>query len=117
MAVTAVSFKTFFPEYAGESDAFVEFRIAEAMRKVDDSWLPADVDLATLYLAAHYVTVSVQQRESGTGQVVTSERFGPMSISYGSAQQPGSYSDLSSTTYGERFLELVTLNFPAVAVV
>lgn len=118
MSVTATSFKLFFPEFASEDDGFIEMRLAESRRQVDDSWIAADVDLATLYLAAHYVTVTVQQRESQTGQVVSAERFGPISVSYSTPSAVvADYSDLTTTTYGSRFLELARHNFPGVAVV
>lgn len=119
MTVSVISMKLKFPEFADETDAAIGFALEEASRNVDDSWLPKDQDLGLMYLAAHYLMVSISRRESGSGQQVASERMGEMSITYKTADQPkaAESSDLTTTPYGTRFLELAHLNFPPVAII
>jgi hypothetical protein len=54
--------------------------------------------------------------ESGTGQLVSSERTPDLSVTY-SVPDPNSPIDFTMTIYGERWLSLVRKNFPAVLVV
>lgn len=117
MTVSAVSVKLKFPEFSSEDNGFVEMAIEEASRAVDDTWLPGDHDLAILYYTAHIMAVSILRREGG--QMVESERFGEIAITYKTPAQPKSTdsSDLTTTAYGTRFLELAHLNFPPVAVI
>lgn len=119
MTVTTVSMKLKFPEFESETDASVGFALEEAARNVDSTWLPGDRDLGLMYLAAHYLTVSISRRESGTDQLVASERMGEMSITYAVPKLPdsASSSDLTTTPYGTRFLELAHLNHPPVMIV
>jgi hypothetical protein len=117
---TTNNLKAKFPEFADESDASVEFAIEEAQLNVDDTWIDTlNSTLGLYYLSAHYLMVSRSRAESASGQMVRSENFGPMSVTYATPNQPtaASSSDLTTTPYGTRFLELVHLNFPPVAVV
>ncbi len=120
MTISAVNVKLKFPEFASEDDGFIEMCIEEANRNVDDSWLSGDVNLGLLYLTGHIMMVSIQQRESGTGQIVQSERFGEISMTYRTPEAV-SVAELTdyylTTRYGVRFLELCRLNFPAVAII
>jgi hypothetical protein len=115
----AQNLKLKFPEFAQLDDATVEFAIEEASRNVDDSWLPKDATLGLLYLAAHYLMVGQQRAQSATGQVVQSEKMGEMSITYAQFPQINATdaSDLKTTLYGVRFLELAHINFPPIAVI
>lgn len=108
---TAADFKARFTRFAAVADATIDIYITEAANKVDDSWLEQDYATAILYLAAHLYV-----QESGTGAdrpgVITSESFGPMSVSYAvGSQSNGGY---QATEYGRRFAELAALNFPGV---
>jgi len=116
---TATNLKAVFPEFADQPDAAVEFAIEQASRNVDDSWLEKDRTLALLFLSAHYLMVGIQRSQSATGQIVTGERMGEMSVNYGSIPGPGpnAMSDLDATLYGIRFKELANINFPSVAVI
>ncbi len=71
-----------------------------------------------MYLAAHYLTVSIQRAASGTGQEITSERFADFSVTY--KQTPdkiGDLDDYDSTSYGRRFAKLARLNHPPIMVI
>jgi hypothetical protein len=75
--------------------------------------------LAWMYMTAHYLQVSITRAATTTGQQIQSERIGEISISYATPQQPNmaSPSDLTTTPYGTRYLELANLNFPPVLVI
>jgi len=117
---TAVNFKMKFPEFANIPDASVEFAIEEACRWVDDTWLVNDQTLAILYLAAHMLMVSIMRAQSATGQVISSERMGEISVTYLATQLPTQSrfsSDLLTTLYGTRYLEMAHVNIPAIAII
>lgn len=120
MEISAANIKMRFPEFSDTPDAQVEFAIEEASRAIDDTWLEGDRLTAWMYLAAHYLMVSIQRAASGTGQEISSERFADFSITYRqstSADKPGDLDDFESTAYGKRYAKLAQLNHPAVLVV
>lgn len=119
MTPTATSIKLRFPEFSDIPDMTVEFAIEEASRHVDDTWLPEDKPLALSYLAAHYIMVAKSRQESDSGQMISAETIGRISIRYATPEQPkaASPSDLTTTPYGARYLELATLNNPPIATV
>ena len=120
MTVTVLSMRLKFPEFSDVSDAELQNDIDEAFRGVDaDIWLPGDFDLAWMYLAAHYRMVTISRTASASGQLVSSERIGEISITYKTPELPQveSSSDLTTTPYGVRYLEYCHLNFPPVAVI
>ena len=108
----------FKPAFDSVDDASVEFAIEEAVVTcgggdwVDD----ANQTLGIMYYAAHLIQVAIMRGESGTGQLVSSERTPDLSVTY-SVPDPNSPIDFTMTIYGERFLGLVRKNFPAVLVV
>lgn len=116
---TSTAMKLKFPEFASTPDATVEFAIADASRHVDDTWLVGDQTAAVMWLAAHYLMVTISRTESGSGQMISSERWGEMSITYKTPEMPTalSYSDYTTTPYGTRYRELLALNQPAVAII
>lgn len=117
--VTALAIKNKFHEFMDEPDTHIEFAIEEASLNVDDSWIESNRALAVMYLTAHYLKVAISRAASDTGQQIASERIGEISISYHPTQQPtiASQSDLTTTPYGTRWLELAKFNFPGVLVV
>jgi hypothetical protein len=117
--ITAASMKLKFPEFAEQDDASIEFAIEEAARNVDDTWLAKDKNLAWMYMAAHYLSVAINNNSDVNNQQVQSERIGEISVTYANAPQPTlkDSTDLASTTYGMRYRELSKLNFPPVMVI
>jgi Protein of unknown function (DUF4054) len=124
---TVDDFRAKFPELAYLSDDQIQGCIDEAARAVDDTWTEGDYDNAILYLAAHYATAAADAVESGgapssQGPIVA-EHIGPISVSYGSTGSQGSTSSstfnssLNSTYYGQRYLDLLVKNIPAVLVI
>lgn len=117
--LTAAVIKTKFPEFADQDDTFIEFSIEEAQRNVDDTWLAKDKMLALTYMACHYLAIAVNRANAVNTQMVQSESIGEISVTYAHVQEPTikDPSDLTTTPYGVRYLELVKLNFPAVMVI
>ncbi len=114
----AQSMKLKFPEFRDQEDGTIEFAIEEALRSVDETWLEKDQPLAIMYLAAHYLEVTLSRAEGG-GQMVRSESFLDMSITYATPDPPSmkAFDDFTTTLYGTRYLDLARKNFPAVAIV
>ena len=119
MTVTAATMMLKFPEFTKEDPASIEFAIEEAVLNTTATWSFPDRDLGTMYYAAHLLMVSISRRESAEGQVIQSERVGELSVTYKVPDQPTEVnpSDLTTTIYGARFLELAKLNFPPVLTV
>ena len=116
---TTINFKMKFPEFQNVPDATVEFFIEEASFFVDDGWLQDTQTLGILYLAAHYLQMSIITAQSATGQIITSERMGEIGVTYANPLQitekePG---DWLLTVYGRRYRELCWINNPPVAII
>jgi hypothetical protein len=111
-----------FPVFINIDDTTIEFAIEEAALACGDpdiapgEWVnEANQTLAVMYYAAHVLQVSIMFAESGTGQIVSSERVGELSVTYAAPRTVSD--DLTMTIYGEKFLKLVEQNFPAVLTV
>jgi Protein of unknown function (DUF4054) len=122
---TATNIKLKFPEFASLADGTIEFAIEEAQLSIDGTvnaitggWTSdADQTMAHMYLTAHHLMVTISRAQSGTGQRIKSESVDGMAITYvtdGEVPDPGDY---NTTPYGSRYLDLVSLNFPAIAVI
>lgn len=114
-SVNATTLKLRFPEFASEADATVEFAIEDAARGFDSTAWGTDMNLALSYLSAHLLQVAIERR--GSGQVLASERIGEISMTYREPRQLADASDLTTTAYGSRYLDLARFNFPAIAII
>ncbi len=115
---TALSIKLKFPEFASLADGTVEFAIEEAGLSISDGWTSdGDQTMAHMYLTAHHLMVTISRMQSGTGQMIESESMDGMSITYKTDGTIPDAGDYNTTPYGSRFIDLVQLNFPAIAVV
>ena len=121
----ASDLKARFPEFTAVSDTLVTLVLDdEAIPRVGESWIQRDRKIATLYLAAHLLAAegeparSTGGLSSSTGPVKR-ERAGDTEVEYAvsSGASEVTAGDYMSSTYGRRFLELLRLNFPAVAAV
>ena len=103
--------------FANQADADLQNAIDEASRKVDATiWTTGDYLVAWEYYAGHVMMCAIMFAASGTGQLITSERAGPMGVTYQGI--PFNVDDLETTFFGRRYLELERgSNFPAVAVI
>jgi len=102
--VTSLNFKTRFPEFTSETDERVEFFITDAYLEVDTSWGTLQ-DIGVSYLTAHLLALSNKSLTSSSsiGQVASKSVEG-VSISYATNANDSTY--LSSTSYGQRYLQL-----------
>lgn len=116
---TAQSMKLKFPEFAEQDDASIEFALEEAARNVDDTWLAKDKNLAWMYMAAHYLSVAINNATVVNNKQVASESIGEISVTYAQPTQSvvKDPTDLSTTSYGMRYRELSKLNFPPIMVI
>lgn len=114
MTVSVVSVKNRFTEFQSVPDKDVQFAIDQASGRADATNFGADLDDAVTNLAGHFIMVGIARR--GGGQLPKSETIGPISVSY---ENPNSNvvpdpSDFTTTQYGQRYLDLLTLNIPAI---
>lgn len=122
---TASSIKTLFTEFSAVPDAKVEFVIEEARVAFGNgtNWT-AGADIALIYLVAHYLfcgMVAASTTATG-GESISSESIGRLSISYaqnstgGNAANP-ERDDLSTSSYGLRYQQLVCSNFSGAQII
>lgn len=123
---SVATFKARFPEFASVEDATVQVFMDEAIMEVNDTWIEEYRTPGVLHLTAHLlasqglgvstpgdsgasVTGGVKRRTVGD---VTTE-FNGISSGGGS----GLVGTYSTTRYGQRYLEMKRINFPAVLAV
>lgn len=129
------SFRARFPEFANVEDPQIAYVLETAAHWIGDQW-GCDCGIALLYLAAHYLALQILSTEiikrtsSGSGGTiisggqVVSVTFETMKVGYSSPQfatgkmagSEGEY-PLGSTPYGQAYMDLLKVNFPAVVVV
>ena len=102
-------FRTEFPEYVSQSDAVVEKHLNNALL------IHAICGGATIYLAAHLLTLSINDNVGTTGgsvdgggieREVTAERGRDINATYKSGTDRDSDSVYISTPYGRMYLRL-----------
>lgn len=113
---TAADLKARFVRFAQVADATVETWLTTARRSVDDSWAEDDRAYGEMLLAAHYLTqeglgtgTEAQLAADGLGGM-KSVKSGQFSFTKSDAQANEAAGSLASTTYGQRFLELLKQN-------
>lgn len=113
---TADDVFTRFPDLDGTKEDTVTALIAEAVSQVSVKWRAVDYPVAIMYWVAHMLTTETGEMVDRAGSI-TSESFGQQSRSYGGNNASGrSASNLDSTEYGRRFVELRRKNFPGMLV-
>jgi hypothetical protein len=112
-----------FPAFAAVPPAALAGAIAEALARVDATWLPADYPVAVMLLAAHTLTLDglgagAEAAAAAAGTLgFASVRSGGLSLERARAPQSAAEPTmLAETTYGRRFLALLKVNQPAVVV-
>lgn len=125
----AADLKGRFPEFNAVNDVLIGLILEEAAPQVGETWLERDRKPATLYLAAHLLTMEGEPGRTVNGAAGATAGTGPIrrfkvgdveTEFAGSGASSGSGSGAPSyaaTEYGRRFLDLLRRNFPAVAVV
>lgn len=121
-APTAAELKIRFPGFAAVDDAVVQAALDEAAFYVDETWISeSQFKTGRMLYAAHVLTLDKQgagleSRLAGLSGF-SSVTLGPMQISGGGKSGSEAFGSLSSTSYGVRFLALLRMNSPGVAVV
>ncbi len=119
---TATSMKLKFPEFVDVEDVTIEFAIEEARESVGGNWT-TKYNLAIMYLSAHYIAAGQAASNAfsgGSGGEIASESIGRLSISYKTSAASNSDAtpdNLSSSSYGRRYIELRGLNFGGPVVI
>ena len=116
---TATQFRSRFPRFAAVDSDCIEANIADAARNVDETWFEDDYQPAIMFLAAHLLVMEGALGGAiDTPGLITSEKLGDASVTYGNAVADSkNISDYGSTNYGRRYQELLRKNVPAVLVV
>jgi uncharacterized membrane protein YgcG len=139
---TIEQFRSKFPELISASDDLVTSAIAEACCSADMSWSSTcnDCQLAILYMAAHIVAMSLLSASwfetmfGGQPRSISFESMRVMFSGFGGSGGGGGMRSggggssggggvfgakfgLQSTPYGTRYIELLTLNKPAILVI
>lgn len=136
--VTVDIFRARFPVFSvenGFTNALVQQAINDAGLHADSTWTSCeDYQQAVAYLAAHYLfmdalaAAETPEADGSGGFVaggdVTAVQFETMRVAFsasklasGGAIGRSGYYDLSATPYGQRYLDLLKVNKPAILVV
>lgn len=114
---TPTTFKARFPAFSALSDDLINSALAEADRKVDQSWPAGDYTLGKMLYMAHTLTLD-GLGTSNEAQLAGFRRLkvGPLEIEREPASGK-STSTLMATSYGRRYFDLLRSFRPAVMVV
>lgn len=121
----AAALKARFPEFAAVPDAIINLILAEAEAQVGECWIERDRSPATLYLAAHMLAMEGEPGRSAgatggaTSGPVKRRKVGDVETEFAgfSGGGGGAATGYAASAYGQRYLDLLRKNFPAVAVV
>lgn len=111
---TASAVKARFPAFAAVADALIEAALTQARRMVDETWLEDDRQPAEMLHAAHEMTLD------GLGATREAQLQGFKRLKLGSLELErdtsagASGSTYGLTTYGQRFMDLLRRNKPAI---
>lgn len=106
---TAAALKARYPVFSAVDDAVVNAAIVDAQSMVDSSWIEADYQPALMLYAAHLMT------SDGIGATTEAQLAGFKSLQVGSlsltrSDNAGAAGELTSTTFGTRFLTYLRRN-------
>jgi uncharacterized protein DUF4054 len=112
-----VSFKAMFPDFAAVDDTLVQIALDSAGQFVGTNWEESQVP-ATMFLAAHFLSLSSAATGDTSGMAITSESLGRISLSYANASASGTATDtLAQTKYGNTFANMLTAQGFGIAVI
>lgn len=132
---TVAQFQARFPFFSEVPEATVQLVLDEAIGLTGDTWIERDRSPATLYLTAHLLAVEGWGGPGGGGgtggggAAVTGSpkkrKVGDVEVEFGSLSNgtsgDGNSTDVlaqyARTSYGQRYLQYLRNNFPAVMVV
>ncbi len=112
----AAALKAAFPKFAAVADPTIEFWLTRARRAVDDSWCEDDRQMGEMLLAAHYLTLEgfgtgAEAQLAAEGMAGMQQiRSGQLALQKSGAMADAAAGSLDSTSYGQRYLELLRQN-------
>jgi hypothetical protein len=106
MAVVRTDVTNRAPEFASLDPSVIQLAIDDATLQVNRTVFGAKADLATVYLAAHNLSVSYPQYITQVAPV-SQESVGEVSRSYAVTPQASSFSAYGATKWGREYLRLV----------
>lgn len=117
-----VAFKAMFPDFVETADTQVQIALDAAALFVDDSWDASQLP-ATMYLAAHYLSLAESETSSSGGTAlgkITSVTVPGISVRYSKESSDSSSkttSSLDDTPYGVVFANMLTAQGCGIAIV
>lgn len=113
------------PRFDAVTDPQIQYALDRAVILVDETWIETDRTEGVLLYAAHMLTLdglgTGAEAEAAAGGLSTFQRVNSGTFEFdrgsGAGAAAGNGSLLASTSFGRRLLELMKLNFPAVAIV
>lgn len=124
--ITPTEFKTGFPEFSTELDARIQIFIDEAEIVLNEEYWGTKYDLGAYYYTAHLLAMANGATAAGgsgggSGGPVSGKSVDGVSVSYATGSTGGGGSSgsvwLTSTSYGQRYLELMNnLGVPACSI-
>jgi hypothetical protein len=109
MAVTSDQFQEDFPQFTNTDSDFIDSAIATSALMLDRAVWGGLADRAQSLLVAHLLAIRDQASQTGgrsTGNLTGLSVPNEISLQYSQAAGSGSQSGLSSTVYGQEFLQL-----------
>lgn len=113
---TAADLKARFARFAAVADETIDIWLTTARRDVDASWCEDDRAYAEMLLAAHHLTTEgfgtgTEAQLAADGLAgMQSIKSGQLSLTVSDAMANAKPGSVESTTYGQRFLELLRKN-------
>lgn len=117
-APTAATLRARFPRFGSVDEGIITSALAEAARTVDETWTEGDFEMGRMLYAAHILTLDGLGGGEADGFASGANGFkimrsGSLSLERFDSGVGGGKSDslLESTSYGRRFLDLLSRNF------
>jgi len=108
--MTAIEFKTRFPEFVDTTDATIDIYIQDAEIMVTQSKWGLLFNIGVAYLSAHYLDLALKSSTGKSGAVnqIASKSVEGVSVSYATPQGTIAEDYYQSTIYGQRYLSLLS---------
>ena len=104
MSVTAIQLKKFAPEFCDYDNGRLQLFIRMAERQINQKVFGCTYEDAVVLLSLHMATMFSRE---GAGGAITSEKVGDLQVNYSSPSSEVK-SNLTSTSYGQLFWDLMT---------
>jgi hypothetical protein len=96
-----------FPEFETIEKPLLQAALDEASRSVDESWAELDYKPGIMYLAAHFLTLAIQQSVGGR---ISAIGLGSISLQFDRGVRGTLDESISFSVYGDRFNQIRARN-------